>query len=182
METDRPSLRSVVWRSAVVTVVTALALWLLAAIVPGFSIESGWDALLAGFVVGVGNAIIWPAMAFLVVPAVRADARAGCDRPQRRRSSAGSWICSQASRSTGSGRRLDRRRPGHRDDCDHSLFALDDMAGSISEWRARPAGASNGATSPTCLASCSSNSTVSPTGASEGAAVRRRAEPASLDP
>ncbi len=68
MKTDRPSLRSVVWRSAVVTVVTALALWLLAAIVPGFSIESGWDALLAGFVVGVGNAIIWPAMAFLVVP------------------------------------------------------------------------------------------------------------------
>ena len=68
MKTDRPSLRSVVWRSVVVTVVTALALWLLAAIVPGFSIESGWDALLAGFVVGVGNAIIWPAMAFLVVP------------------------------------------------------------------------------------------------------------------
>ena len=68
METDRPSLRSVVWRSAVVTCVTALALWLLAVIVPGFSIESGRDALLAGFVVGLGNAIIWPALAFLVVP------------------------------------------------------------------------------------------------------------------
>ena len=68
MENDRPPWRRVLWRIVVVTVVTALALWLLAAIVPGFSIESAWDAVLAGFVVGVGNAIIWPAMAFLVVP------------------------------------------------------------------------------------------------------------------
>ena len=65
---DRPSLRSVLWRSLVVTVVTAFVPWLLAAIIPGFSIQSAWDAVLAGFVVGVGNAIIWPAMAFLVVP------------------------------------------------------------------------------------------------------------------
>ena len=56
------------WRATVVTVVTAFALWLLAAIVPGFSIDSRSNALLAGFVVGVGNAIVWPAMAFLVVP------------------------------------------------------------------------------------------------------------------
>ena len=68
MGTDRPSWRSVLWRSIVVTVVTAVALWLLAAILPGFSIDSFWDALLAGFVVGVGNAVVWPALAFLVVP------------------------------------------------------------------------------------------------------------------
>ena len=57
-----------VWRSVLITVVTAVGLWLLAAILPGFSIDSFWDALLAGFVVGVGNAVIWPALAFLVVP------------------------------------------------------------------------------------------------------------------
>jgi uncharacterized membrane protein YvlD (DUF360 family) len=68
MRTDRPPWRSVLLRSTVVTVVTGVALWLLAGIVSGFSIESGWDALLAGLVVGVGNAVIWPAMAFLVVP------------------------------------------------------------------------------------------------------------------
>jgi uncharacterized membrane protein YvlD (DUF360 family) len=27
-----------------------------------------WDALLAGFVVGIANAVVWPALAFLVVP------------------------------------------------------------------------------------------------------------------
>lgn len=68
MRNDRPPWRSVLWRSVVVTVVTALALWVLAAILPGFAIESGWDALLAGLVLGVGNAVIWPAMAFLIVP------------------------------------------------------------------------------------------------------------------
>ena len=41
---------------------------MLAAILPGFTIDSLWDALLAGFVVGVGNAVIWPALSFLVVP------------------------------------------------------------------------------------------------------------------
>ena len=65
---DRPSWRRVLWRGLVVTVVTAVALWLLAGILPGFSIDSSWDALLAGFVVGIGNAVVWPALAFLVVP------------------------------------------------------------------------------------------------------------------
>jgi uncharacterized membrane protein YvlD (DUF360 family) len=58
----------VLWRAAVVTVVTAVSLWLLAAIIPGFSIDSAGDALLAGFVVGVANAVVWPALAFVVVP------------------------------------------------------------------------------------------------------------------
>ena len=66
---DRPpSWRTVLWRTLVVTVVTTLGLWLLAAILPGFSIDSFWDALLAGFVVGIANAVVWPALAFLVVP------------------------------------------------------------------------------------------------------------------
>ena len=68
MGTDRPSWQSVLWRSTVVTVVTAVALWLLALVLPGFSIDSAWDALLAGFVIGIGNAVVWPALAFLVVP------------------------------------------------------------------------------------------------------------------
>jgi uncharacterized membrane protein YvlD (DUF360 family) len=58
----------VVWRGLVITALTAVALWLLAAILPGFSIDSWWDAVLAGFVVGVGNAVVWPALSFLVVP------------------------------------------------------------------------------------------------------------------
>ena len=65
---DRPSWRTVLWRTIVVTVVTTIGLWLLAAILPGFSIDSWWDALLAGFVVGLANAVVWPALAFLVVP------------------------------------------------------------------------------------------------------------------
>ena len=65
---ERPAWRTVLWRTSVVTVVTTLGLWVLAAILPGFSIDSLWDALLAGFVVGVANAFVWPALAFLVVP------------------------------------------------------------------------------------------------------------------
>jgi uncharacterized membrane protein YvlD (DUF360 family) len=65
---DRPSLRQVLWRGFVVTVIIALALWLLDAILDGFTIEEPADALLAGLVVGVANAFIWPALAFLIVP------------------------------------------------------------------------------------------------------------------
>ncbi|MET0323981.1 MAG: phage holin family protein [Ilumatobacteraceae bacterium] len=65
---DRPSFARIVWRGIVVTAFTAFALWILAAILPGFSIDSFWEVVLAGFVVGVGNAVVWPALAFLVVP------------------------------------------------------------------------------------------------------------------
>jgi uncharacterized membrane protein YvlD (DUF360 family) len=65
---DRPSWRTVVRRGVVVTATTAGGLWALAAILPDFSIDSFWDALLAGLVIGAGNAFIWPALAFLVVP------------------------------------------------------------------------------------------------------------------
>ena len=65
---DRPSWRQVLWRSSVVTVIIALALWILAAVLSGFTIDDPADALLAGFVVGVANAVIWPALSFLIVP------------------------------------------------------------------------------------------------------------------
>src|SRR4051812_33461629 len=65
---QRPPWHQVLRRTVVVTLLTAFALWLLAIILPGFSIESGRDALLAGFVIGVANAVVWPALAFLVVP------------------------------------------------------------------------------------------------------------------
>ena len=64
----RPSWRQVAWRSLVVTLITALALWFLAAILDGFTIDTVAQGLLAGFVVGVANAVIWPALAFLIVP------------------------------------------------------------------------------------------------------------------
>ena len=65
---QRPPWRQVLRRTVVVTVLTAFALWLLAAVMPGFAIDSPWAALLAGFVVGIANAFVWPALAFLVVP------------------------------------------------------------------------------------------------------------------
>jgi uncharacterized membrane protein YvlD (DUF360 family) len=65
---DRPALLQVVVRMVVVTVVIAVALWLLAAVLDGFDIDRPQDALLAGAVVGLVNAVLWPAMASLVVP------------------------------------------------------------------------------------------------------------------
>lgn len=65
---QRPPWHQVLRRTVVVTVITGFSLWLLAAVLPGFSIDSFWDALLAGFVVGVVNAVVWPALAFVVVP------------------------------------------------------------------------------------------------------------------
>ena len=46
----------------------AVALWFLAAILRGFDIDRPADALLAGLVVGLLNAVIWPMLAFVVVP------------------------------------------------------------------------------------------------------------------
>src|ERR1043165_6122582 len=65
---ERPSWQSVVWRSIAVITLTALTLWLLAAILPGFDIDTFGHAVLAGAVVGVVHAVVWAALAFLVVP------------------------------------------------------------------------------------------------------------------
>jgi uncharacterized membrane protein YvlD (DUF360 family) len=67
-KSERPTLGLVLWRVVVITVATALTLWLLAAVLGGFSIDTWQHALLAGFVVGVVNAVVWPALAFIVVP------------------------------------------------------------------------------------------------------------------
>jgi uncharacterized membrane protein YvlD (DUF360 family) len=64
----RPRLRQVIGRGAAVTVANALAFLLLAAILPGFDVEGVGDALFAGLVVGLVNAVVWPALAGLVVP------------------------------------------------------------------------------------------------------------------
>jgi uncharacterized membrane protein YvlD (DUF360 family) len=64
----RPRLAEVATRVVVVSVTTGLALWLLAAVLDGFSIDEPWDALLAGAVVGLLNAVVWPLLSFIVVP------------------------------------------------------------------------------------------------------------------
>ena len=46
----------------------AASLWILAALLPGLSIDRPRDALLAGLVVGLVGSIVWPALAFIVVP------------------------------------------------------------------------------------------------------------------
>ena len=51
-----------------VVITTALALWVLAAVLDGFDIDSPGDALLAGLVVGLVNAVVWPLLSFVVVP------------------------------------------------------------------------------------------------------------------
>jgi len=56
------------WRVVTVTVFTAVSLWILAWILPGLEIDSPADALLAGFVVGLINSLVWPALAVVVVP------------------------------------------------------------------------------------------------------------------
>ena len=56
------------WRVVVVALVTALALWVMAWLLEGFTVDSVPEALLAGLVVGLVNAVVWPALAFVVVP------------------------------------------------------------------------------------------------------------------
>ncbi|MCB0966637.1 MAG: phage holin family protein, partial [Ilumatobacter sp.] len=64
----RPGWRQTVGRGAVVVLFNALALWLLAAVMDGFVLDDVPSALIAGAVIGVLNATVWPALAFLVVP------------------------------------------------------------------------------------------------------------------
>lgn len=66
--TQRPTLRQVVIRSTVTVVVNGVALLVLAWLVPGFTIDRARDAFFAGAVIGALNAVVWPALAFFVVP------------------------------------------------------------------------------------------------------------------
>ena len=65
---ERPSVGRILWRAVLTTLWLAVGLWVLSWILPGFHVDRPRDALLAGFVIGVLNAIIWPALAFILVP------------------------------------------------------------------------------------------------------------------
>jgi uncharacterized membrane protein YvlD (DUF360 family)/uncharacterized protein YdbL (DUF1318 family) len=65
---QRPDLLRIAARATVVTVAATLALWLMAALLGGFDIDSPGAALLAGAVVGLSNALVWPLLASVVVP------------------------------------------------------------------------------------------------------------------
>ncbi len=67
-EGERPPWREVARRSAIVMLIAGPTLWLLAAMMDGFTIDEPWQAILAGAVVGLANAVVWPALAFLVAP------------------------------------------------------------------------------------------------------------------
>ncbi len=56
------------WRSWSSPSSPPLSLWVLAWLLDDFTIDSPADALLAGFVVGLVNAVVWPALAVVVVP------------------------------------------------------------------------------------------------------------------
>ena len=64
----RPSVRQVVGRTLATTLVTAVALGVTSWIVSGFDIDEPQDAVLAGLVIGLIDALVWPAFAFVLVP------------------------------------------------------------------------------------------------------------------
>lgn len=55
-------------RGAVVVVADAVALVVLATVLPGLEVDRWRDALLAGAALGAVNAFVWPALAFVLVP------------------------------------------------------------------------------------------------------------------
>ena len=65
---QRPSLGQVVRRSVATVLIVTISLLLSSWILEGFEIDTFGHALLAGAVVGVVDALIWPAFAFLLVP------------------------------------------------------------------------------------------------------------------
>ena len=65
---QRPSLWQVIGRGTATVVLIAVSLLLSSAVLGGFDIDSIGAALLAGLVVGLVNALVWPALAFVLVP------------------------------------------------------------------------------------------------------------------
>ena len=65
---QRPSLGQVIRRSIATVLVVTIALLVSSWILEGFEIDTFGHALLAGLVVGVVDALVWPAFAFLLVP------------------------------------------------------------------------------------------------------------------
>ncbi len=100
----RPAWTQVLGRGLAVIILAALTLWLLAWLLDGFDIDRPQDALLAGLVVGVVNAVVWPALA---VSSCRCRSSRWASAPScsTRCSSPPCWTSCPASRSPGSGRR-----------------------------------------------------------------------------
>lgn len=65
---QRPSWGQLVRRTVATVLVVTVALILSAWVLPGFAIDTFGHALLAGAVVGLIDALVWPAFAFLLVP------------------------------------------------------------------------------------------------------------------
>lgn len=65
---QRPTLGQVIGRNLSVTLVIAVALLITSWLLPGFEVDRFRDALLAGLIVGLFNAFVWPMLAFLLVP------------------------------------------------------------------------------------------------------------------
>jgi uncharacterized membrane protein YvlD (DUF360 family) len=58
----------IVWRGLLVLVLDAVALILLATVLPGFTLDDGWAALAAAAVIGILNALVWPVLARIALP------------------------------------------------------------------------------------------------------------------
>jgi uncharacterized membrane protein YvlD (DUF360 family) len=57
-----------IWRGLPVLVLDPVALILLAALLPGFTLDDAWAALGAAIVIGVLNALVWPLLARVALP------------------------------------------------------------------------------------------------------------------
>src|SRR5689334_19860418 len=66
-ERDRSGFR-VVLRVVIVWILTALALHLMNAILPGFEIDGDGTALLAAAAIGLVNALVWPLLIRVALP------------------------------------------------------------------------------------------------------------------
>ena len=58
----------IIWRGLLVLALDAVALILLAAVLPGFRLDDGWAALAAAAVIGILNALVWPVLARIALP------------------------------------------------------------------------------------------------------------------
>ncbi|HUV18852.1 MAG TPA: phage holin family protein, partial [Ilumatobacteraceae bacterium] len=65
---QRPTAAQLVGRTLSITVVVAVALMITSWLLPNFEIARFRDALLAGLVMGLFNALVWPALAVVLVP------------------------------------------------------------------------------------------------------------------
>ncbi len=64
----RPTPGQLIGRTLSITAVVAIALFITSWLLPDFQINRFRDALLAGLVMGLFNALVWPALSFVLVP------------------------------------------------------------------------------------------------------------------